>query len=254
MRGRCCSSRSRRSRSCRWNASSPRTRAPRRRFATDVAFATFGQVLVRAGAGAGRRRAAGAAGRRRARAPAARATSSAIAGARFVPDIAGRPAAVRARRLRATTGWRTRVPALWRLHEIHHSSETMDWLASFRQHPLEILLHDAGAERAARAAGRAAGRARDRAGRCSSWRPCSCIRTCACRSGRCASSSRRRAFIIATTSAAARSRNFASLLPFIDVVFGSYSAADQPSTFGVERALPDGFVALLLEPLRRRDR
>ena len=33
-----------------------------------------------------------------------------------------------------------RVPALWRLHEIHHSSETMDWLASFRQHPLEILL------------------------------------------------------------------------------------------------------------------
>ena len=32
------------------------------------------------------------------------------------------------------------VPALWRLHEIHHSSETMDWLASFRQHPLEIVL------------------------------------------------------------------------------------------------------------------
>ena len=32
------------------------------------------------------------------------------------------------------------VPALWRLHELHHSSETMDWLASFRQHPLEILL------------------------------------------------------------------------------------------------------------------
>src|SRR5262249_15011925 len=30
--------------------------------------------------------------------------------------------------------------ALWRLHEIHHSSESMDWLASFRQHPLEALL------------------------------------------------------------------------------------------------------------------
>lgn len=32
------------------------------------------------------------------------------------------------------------VPLLWRLHAVHHSSERMDWLASFRQHPLEILL------------------------------------------------------------------------------------------------------------------
>jgi sterol desaturase/sphingolipid hydroxylase (fatty acid hydroxylase superfamily) len=32
------------------------------------------------------------------------------------------------------------VPWLWRLHEVHHSSERTDWLASFRQHPLEILL------------------------------------------------------------------------------------------------------------------
>jgi sterol desaturase/sphingolipid hydroxylase (fatty acid hydroxylase superfamily) len=33
-----------------------------------------------------------------------------------------------------------RVPLLWRLHEVHHSAETLDWLASFRQHPLEIVL------------------------------------------------------------------------------------------------------------------
>ncbi len=33
-----------------------------------------------------------------------------------------------------------RVPALWRLHQVHHSAESMDWLASFRQHPLEIVL------------------------------------------------------------------------------------------------------------------
>ncbi|MCA9652714.1 MAG: sterol desaturase family protein [Myxococcales bacterium] len=32
-----------------------------------------------------------------------------------------------------------RVPALWRLHAVHHSAEHMDWLASFRQHPLETL-------------------------------------------------------------------------------------------------------------------
>jgi sterol desaturase/sphingolipid hydroxylase (fatty acid hydroxylase superfamily) len=33
-----------------------------------------------------------------------------------------------------------RVPALWRLHRVHHSAESMDWLATFRQHPLEIIL------------------------------------------------------------------------------------------------------------------
>jgi sterol desaturase/sphingolipid hydroxylase (fatty acid hydroxylase superfamily) len=32
------------------------------------------------------------------------------------------------------------LPCLWRLHALHHTSEQMDWLASFRQHPLEILL------------------------------------------------------------------------------------------------------------------
>ncbi|MCA9685723.1 MAG: sterol desaturase family protein, partial [Myxococcales bacterium] len=32
------------------------------------------------------------------------------------------------------------VPLLWRLHAVHHSAPQMDWLASFRQHPLEIVL------------------------------------------------------------------------------------------------------------------
>lgn len=31
------------------------------------------------------------------------------------------------------------VPWLWRLHAVHHSAEHMDWLASFRQHPIETL-------------------------------------------------------------------------------------------------------------------
>lgn len=37
-------------------------------------------------------------------------------------------------RLAHAVGW------MWRLHAVHHSAERMDWLASFRQHPLEILL------------------------------------------------------------------------------------------------------------------
>jgi len=31
------------------------------------------------------------------------------------------------------------VPALWRLHKVHHSSERLDWLASARVHPLESV-------------------------------------------------------------------------------------------------------------------
>ncbi len=32
------------------------------------------------------------------------------------------------------------VPALWKIHSIHHSSETLDWLAGVRVHPLEPVL------------------------------------------------------------------------------------------------------------------
>ncbi|MDX2010515.1 MAG: sterol desaturase family protein [Myxococcaceae bacterium] len=32
------------------------------------------------------------------------------------------------------------VPALWRLHSVHHSSEHLDWLASLRSHPLDQTL------------------------------------------------------------------------------------------------------------------
>lgn len=33
------------------------------------------------------------------------------------------------------------VPALWRLHRLHHSSESLDWLSGARQHPLEVAWH-----------------------------------------------------------------------------------------------------------------
>lgn len=33
-----------------------------------------------------------------------------------------------------------RLPILWRVHAVHHSAPEMDWLASFRQHPVEIAL------------------------------------------------------------------------------------------------------------------
>jgi sterol desaturase/sphingolipid hydroxylase (fatty acid hydroxylase superfamily) len=33
------------------------------------------------------------------------------------------------------------VPRLWRFHAVHHSSEQMDWLASFRVHPVDQILN-----------------------------------------------------------------------------------------------------------------
>lgn len=32
------------------------------------------------------------------------------------------------------------VPWLWRFHRLHHSSEHMDWLASFRVHPVDVIV------------------------------------------------------------------------------------------------------------------
>jgi sterol desaturase/sphingolipid hydroxylase (fatty acid hydroxylase superfamily) len=32
------------------------------------------------------------------------------------------------------------VPALWRLHAVHHSVKSMDWLAGSRQHILELII------------------------------------------------------------------------------------------------------------------
>ncbi len=33
-----------------------------------------------------------------------------------------------------------RVPALWRFHAVHHSAQTMDWLAGARMHFLEVII------------------------------------------------------------------------------------------------------------------
>ena len=32
-----------------------------------------------------------------------------------------------------------RVPLLWRFHRVHHTAEEVDWLASFREHPVDGL-------------------------------------------------------------------------------------------------------------------
>jgi sterol desaturase/sphingolipid hydroxylase (fatty acid hydroxylase superfamily) len=141
------------------------------------------------------------------------------------------------------------VPALWRLHEVHHSSETMDWLASFRQHPLEIVLVTLaqnaplvllGVPLGAHATVLVALKLATVFVHANVRVPIGPLR-----------------FLVATPRFHHRHHqrdgavaNFASFLPALDLLFGSHS--DQTTDrFGVDRALPDSFVGLLLAPFRR---
>jgi sterol desaturase/sphingolipid hydroxylase (fatty acid hydroxylase superfamily) len=223
----------------------------RRRFAADLAFATFGQVLVRLGmvvvVGAALARLDGVALDRpllRAIAdPRARALAE-IAVGLLLFELGG----YAYHRLSHS------VPALWRLHEVHHSSETMDWLASFRQHPLEILLLTLaqnaplvllGVPLGAHATVLVILKLATVYVHSNLRVPLGPLR-----------------FVVATPRFHHRHHqrdgavaNFASLFPFLDVVFGSYDGADAAAgRFGVARPLPDSFVGLLLAPLRRGER
>ena len=35
--------------------------------------------------------------------------------------------------------WTHQIPLLWRFHAVHHSAETMDWLVNTRNHPLDMV-------------------------------------------------------------------------------------------------------------------
>jgi sterol desaturase/sphingolipid hydroxylase (fatty acid hydroxylase superfamily) len=222
---------------------------PRRRFATDLAFATVGQVLVRLGL----LLAVGWALARLDGIALERPLLAGIVGrrARFVADTA---VGLLLFELGGYAYHRLAhaLPALWRLHEIHHSSETMDWLASFRQHPIEILLVTLAQNAPLVVLGVPLGA---HATVLIALKLATVfvhsnvsVRVGALR------------FVVATPRFHHRHhqrggavRNYASFLPAIDVVFGSYSG-EAARGFGVERKLPDTFLGLLFAPLRLRRR
>ena len=220
----------------------------RRRFATDLAFATAGQVLARIGL-------VFATGLVLARLDAFGVDRPLLAGIgdrrlRFAADVG---VGLLLFELGGYAYHRLAhaVPALWRLHEIHHSSETMDWLASFRQHPLEIVLITLaqnaplvllGVPLGAHAAVLLALKLATVFVHSNVRVPIGPLR-----------------FVIATPRFHHRHHqrdgavaNFSSFLPFLDLLFGSYSD-ETTDRFGVDRRLPESFVGLLLAPFRRTD-
>jgi sterol desaturase/sphingolipid hydroxylase (fatty acid hydroxylase superfamily) len=219
--------------------------ARRRRFATDLAFATVGQVATQLALVL-------ATGLVLARLDAVALDRPLLAGigdrrARFVAEV------VVGLLLFELGGYAYHrlahaVPALWRLHEVHHSSETMDWLASFRQHPLEIVLVTLaqnaplvllGVPLGAHAAVLVGLKVATVFVHSNLHVPIGPLR-----------------FLVATPRFHHRHHqrggavaNFAAFLPFIDRLFGSYSD-EATARFGVERPLPDSFVGLLAAPWR----
>jgi len=142
-----------------------------------------------------------------------------------------------------------RLPWLWRLHRVHHSSPALDWLAAFRQHPLEILLLTvvqnaplvlAGVPLGAHATVVALLKLATIYVHANIEIPLGAL-----------------AQIIATPRFHHRHhqrggavRNYASLFPFIDRLFGTHSA-ERAVAVGLDEPIPETLITLLLAPFAR---
>ncbi len=146
------------------------------------------------------------------------------------------------------------VPLLWRFHQVHHSSELLDWLAASRLHVVDIVatrgfgfvpLYVLGFSESAIIA-------------YLTWTSFQAIFI---------HSNVRFKFgplrwILATPqfhhwhhSATTYDKNFAVNLPIIDMMFGTFHMPKDawPDAYGLEgRPVPDGYVKQLLYPLTRR--
>lgn len=151
-----------------------------------------------------------------------------------------------------------RVPLLWRFHAVHHSSEALDWLAGSRLHLVDVLLTRSlvlvplfllGFSQAALAAYlvfvsfHAVFVHANLRFRLAALEP----------------------FLVTprfhhwhhASEVAARDRNFAVHLPFIDRLFGTSllpSGGAWPASYGLEGApLPPGWLGQLVSPFRREE-
>lgn len=145
------------------------------------------------------------------------------------------------------------VPLLWRFHAVHHTAESLDWLAAHREHPLDgvttqlvqnlpamvlaLSLREVGALVVIRGAWGLFIHANVRLD--VGW-----LR-----------------FVLGAPALHhrhhardERAANFANLAPWIDVAFGTYVRPRGPERYplGVPEAAPTGYLALLAWPLRGR--
>jgi sterol desaturase/sphingolipid hydroxylase (fatty acid hydroxylase superfamily) len=146
------------------------------------------------------------------------------------------------------------VPALWKLHRVHHSSERMDWLAAAHLHPFDgsfgrllivIPLAYFGFSAATFGAVILVLQAH-------AIFQHSNLRV---RFGplRKVISSPQYHHWHHTNDAHARDRNFSGLFPWIDAAFGTQHLPDRewPQSYGVDDPIPGGYFSQLASPFRR---
>jgi sterol desaturase/sphingolipid hydroxylase (fatty acid hydroxylase superfamily) len=147
-----------------------------------------------------------------------------------------------------------RVPWWWRLHRIHHSSGQLDWLAAPRVHPLDtalirsfgavpaLALGFSGASLGGAAAVFTAYAVLVHANVRLSFGPLRWVVT-----------SPQFHHWHHSSEATARDTNFSGLLPVVDLVFGTahLPRGEWPQRYGVDGPVPGGYLAQLVQPLRR---
>jgi sterol desaturase/sphingolipid hydroxylase (fatty acid hydroxylase superfamily) len=142
-----------------------------------------------------------------------------------------------------------RVPWLWRMHQVHHSATHMDWLASFRQHPLEVVLLTLAQNAPLALCGIPLG-AHASVLVLLELHTVFVHANLHVTAGPLAQLVALPDFHHRHHARDAAPRNFASIFPWLDRLFGTY-AADRAARFGVQAAPPEGFFALLALPFRR---
>ena len=147
------------------------------------------------------------------------------------------------------------VPFLWRFHAVHHSTETLDWVSGFRQHPFDgVILAPAFAFLLG------AGFSGEYAGALTFVQIITGIFLHA--NVRWRLRPLHRVIITPefhhwhhTNEPKAIHSNYSVFLPFWDVAFGTYFMPSnrRPETYGIDEYMPEGLVGQMLWPLRGMD-
>ena len=159
--------------------------------------------------------------------------------------------------------WTHEIPFLWRFHAIHHSAGELDWLVNTRAHPLDIVF--------VRLCGfvpmYALGLAQPMVGNTIDIVPLLIMLTATLWGFFIHSNLRWRfgwlGLLISTpafhhwhhTNDAHVNQNYASMLPFMDQLFGSWYLPERewPAQYGIDAPMAEGLAAQLLQPLLPRD-
>jgi sterol desaturase/sphingolipid hydroxylase (fatty acid hydroxylase superfamily) len=147
-----------------------------------------------------------------------------------------------------------KVPFLWRFHAVHHSIEEMDWLAAYRVHPLDQILTKSASLLPVYALGFSNGAILAFA-LIYKWQSLAIHSNTSLGLGplRWLLASPQFHHWHHAHEPAARDKNFAGQLPFLDALFGTlYMPISMPGRYGIDDPVPARYDRQLIYPLRAK--